>query len=273
MRQVVFCVWLILIGQPIALAHQSSATYVANEAVLITNGDKKVLFDPFFHQVFGTYQLVPEQTKQAIFSAAPPFDNLTAIVISHAHGDHFAADEVLKYMLKYPMTQLIAPEQAVTELMLLSGAKQILPQVTSVKLAFDQQPKAFEVAGLEIDAVRIPHAGWPSRAEIENLVFRVTLNSQNTSVTVMHLGDADPEDKHFLPYKSHWKERVSDTALPPYWFYFSAEGNDILNEIINAKQSIGIHVPVVIPNQLKSGTADYFSAPGETRNIGESHKH
>lgn len=262
-----------MLGQPIVLAHQSAITYVANEAVLITHGDKKVLFDPFFHQVFGTYQLVPEETKKAIFGAAPPFDNLTAIVISHAHGDHFAADEVLKYMLRYPTVQLIAPEQAVTELMLLAGASQILPQVTSVKLEFEQDPKTFEVAGLIFEAVRIPHAGWPSRAEVENLVFRVTLKNQSASVTVIHLGDADPDDNHFLPYKNHWQKQVSDTALPPYWFYFSAEGNDILTEIINANKSIGIHVPVDIPNRLKSSSVDYFSKPGETRNIGKEHNH
>ena len=69
-----------------------------------------------------------------------------------------------------------------------------------------------------IDAVRIPHAGWPSRADIENLVFRVPLKNQGTSVTVMHLGDADPDADHYLQYKDHWQQRVSDTALPPYWF-------------------------------------------------------
>jgi L-ascorbate metabolism protein UlaG (beta-lactamase superfamily) len=255
------------------MAHQASVTYVANEAVLITNGDKKVLFDPFFHQAFGTYQLVPEDMKQAIFSGAAPFDNLTAIVISHAHGDHFSADEVLKYLQKYPDTQLIAPEQAVTELKGLAGANQISDQVTSVKLAFNQAPRTLEVAGLVIDAVRIPHAGWPGRANVENLVFRVTLKNQDSSVTVMHMGDADPNDEHYLPYKDHWQKRMSDTALPPYWFYSSAEGRDILTDILNVKKSIGIHVPIDIPNHLKSSNEDYFSKPGEMRNIDKSHKH
>lgn len=273
MKQLVFCVWFILSGQPFALAHQSSLTYVANEAVLITSADKKVLFDPFFHQAFGTYQLVPEDIKQAIFSAAPPFDNLTAIIISHAHGDHFAADEVLKYLQQHPTTQLIAPEQAVIELMALAGADRIHPQVTGIKLAFNQQPKTLDVAGLLIDAVRIPHAGWPSRADVENLVFRVTLKNQDSSVTVMHLGDADPDDAHFLPYKDHWQKRISDTALPPYWFYFSAEGRDILTDILNIKNSIGIHVPVEIPKQLKSSEEDYFSKPGEIRILEGSHRH
>jgi L-ascorbate metabolism protein UlaG (beta-lactamase superfamily) len=255
------------------MAHQASVTYVANEAVLITNGDKKVLFDPFFHQAFGTYQLVPEDTRQAIFSGAPPFDNLTAIVISHAHGDHFSADDVLKYLQNHPKAQLIAPEQAVTELKGLPGANQISPQVTSVKLAFNQAPKTLEVAGLLIDAVRIPHAGWPGRAHVENLVFRVTLKNQDSSVTVMHMGDADPDDAHYLPYKDHWQKRISDTALPPYWFYSSAEGRDILTDILNVKETIGIHVPIEIPNHLKSSSEDYFSKPGEMRNIEKAHKH
>ena len=174
MIKVVVLVWLIICIHSKVMAHQTSVTYVANEAVLIINGEKKVLFDPFFHTAFGIYQLVPEDTQQAIFSGTPPFDNLTAIVISHAHGDHFAADDVLEYLLKYPNTHLIAPQQAVTELSILSGANQVLPQVTSVRLAFNQTPKSLEVAGLVIDAVRIPYAGWPGRADIENLVFRVT---------------------------------------------------------------------------------------------------
>ncbi len=273
MRQLVLLVCLIICSQCVVMAHQASITYVANEAVLITNGNKKVLFDPFFHQAFGTYQLVPEETKEAIFNGTPPFDNLTAIIISHAHGDHFAADDVLRYLQKHPNTQLIAPQQAVTELRTLDGVMQILPQVTSVKLAFNQTPKSVEVAGLLVDVVRIPHAGWPSRAGIENLVFRVTLTNQDTSVTVMHMGDADPSDDHYLPYKDHWQNRISDTALPPYWFYSSAEGRDILTDILNVKKSIGIHVPIKIPSLLKSSGQDYFSKPGEIRMVNEYHKH
>ncbi|WP_339718996.1 MBL fold metallo-hydrolase [uncultured Paraglaciecola sp.] len=273
MKQLFFLVWSIICSQSLVLAHQQSITYVANEAVLITKGDYKVLFDPFFHQAFGTYQLVPEDIKQAIFSGTPPFDNLTAIVISHAHGDHFAADDLLLYLQQFPTTQLIAPEQAVTELMALQGADSIGPQVTSIKLAFKQPPITLEIAGLVIEAVRIPHAGWPSRAKVENLVFRVTLKNHDSSVTVMHMGDADPNDDHYLLYKDHWQKRMSDTALPPYWFYFSAEGRDILTDILNVKKTIGIHVPTDIPNQLKSSGQDYFSKPGEVRMLDESHSH
>ncbi|MFT6779052.1 MAG: L-ascorbate metabolism protein UlaG (beta-lactamase superfamily) [Paraglaciecola sp.] len=258
MRTLAFSILLITFGHCKTLAHQASATYVANEAVLITNGDKKVLFDPFFHQAFGTYQLVPEDIQNAIFNGSPPFDNLTAIVISHAHGDHFDADDVFKYLQKHPNTQLIAPQQAVTELIALAGANQVLSQVSSVKLVFNQAPKTLEVAGLIIDAVRIPHAGWPGRAKIENLVFRVTLKSQDSSVTVMHMGDADPDDEHYLAYKDHWKKRVTDTAFPPYWFYFSAEGRDILTDILILKRVLEFMYPLKYPIYLNLAVRTIF---------------
>ncbi|MEP2653611.1 MAG: MBL fold metallo-hydrolase [Paraglaciecola sp.] len=263
---------LTLVFTPVS-AHQATATYVGNEAVLVVNGDKKVLFDPFFHQAFGTYQLVPKEIRRAIFAGHAPYDNLTAIVISHAHGDHFSANDVLRYLGAYPSTQLIAPKQAIDELIKLPKSLDIRPQIRGIELAINDAPVTINVAGLMVEAVRIPHAGWPSRANIENLVFRVTLNHAKSPITIMHLGDADPDDNHYIPYKRYWQQRVTDTAFPPYWFYFSAEGNDILNEILNVKNSVGLHVPVIIPKRLKATGADFFSSPGEVRTLSNKHSH
>ena len=38
---------------------QGSATYLGNEAVMVSLDDTKIIFDPFFHNNFGVYQLVP----------------------------------------------------------------------------------------------------------------------------------------------------------------------------------------------------------------------
>jgi L-ascorbate metabolism protein UlaG (beta-lactamase superfamily) len=247
----------------------TSATYIANEAILVQHGDKKILFDPFFHQNFGIYQLVPAETKKKIFAAQAPFDNIDAIVISHAHGDHFAADQVLAYLSRYKDTHLIAPQQAIDQLTALPGADDISAQLTGIKLAFNDAPKNIEVSDLIVEAVRIPHAGWPSRADIENIVFRITLPKEAAQnkppFSVIHMGDADPDDNHYLPYKSHWQARKTDVAFPPYWFYSSLEGNYILEELINTKQSVGIHVPMKVPKLLQQSDKDYFSRSGETR--------
>ncbi len=57
--------------------------------------------------------------------------------------------------------------------------------------------------------IRIPHAGWPERASVSNLVFRITLDN---NVTIMHMGDADSNDEHFQPYKDYWQKTKEE-----YW--------------------------------------------------------
>ena len=252
-------------------AHEQTAiaTYVGNEGVMISNGSSKIIFDPFFHNNYNTYQLVPEEIRHAIFNNKAPYDNIDAIFISHAHGDHFAADDMLKYLKANPQSKLVAPNQAVKKLAALDDSTSVMKQITSIDLSFGDKPTTITIDNLLIEAVRIPHAGWPGRADISNLVFRVTLND---SVTIMHMGDADPNDTHFAPYKKHWQKTVTNTAFPPYWFFSSNDGPLILAERINTEESIGIHVPVKVPTTLKMTEEQYFSKPGEQKTINHKHK-
>ena len=129
-------------------------------------------------------------------------------------------------------------------------------------------PQTITIGDITATAVRIPHAGWPApkRAAIQNMVYRVTLKDD---ATVIHMGDADPRRQHFIPHKEHWAERRTDTAFPPYWFLTSLQGRNILEDDMNVAKSIGVHVPLKIPAELKESGQDYFSKPGETRKIGK----
>ena len=49
-----------------AIAQQ--AFYMANEAVMVTDGDTKVLFDPLYPESYGQYLLVPEAMRAALFA-------------------------------------------------------------------------------------------------------------------------------------------------------------------------------------------------------------
>jgi len=249
---------------------QATATYLGNEGVMVQNGDSKIVFDPFFHNDYGHYQLVPEELRQALFNNQVPYDNIDAIFVSHAHGDHFAADDMLKYLSSHPHTKFIAPNQAVDKLAALEGSSSIMKQIISINLTYGDDPKIIKLDNILIEAVRIPHAGWPSpsRASISNLVFRVTLDD---TVTVMHMGDADPNDVHFKPYKEYWQNNLTNTAFPPYWFFASKQGPFILNERINTEQSVGIHVPVNVPDSLIKTGETYFSKPTEKKDVGHKH--
>jgi len=248
--------------------YSATATYLGNEAVMIENGSNKIVFDPFFHNDYGTYQKVPDEIRKAMFLGVKPYDNIDVVFISHAHGDHFAAHDMVIYLQKHPDSRLVAPSQAIDKIKRVDDYQSIMKQVVSLDLKLGDEVKTINSGDLLIEVVRIPHAGWPGRADISNLVYRVTLAG---NVTIMHMGDADPNDLHFKPYKDHWQKTKTNAAFVPYWFFISESGPIILDERINTESSIGIHVPTKVPESLKISGEDYFSKPGEHKSV--NHKH
>ena len=150
-------------------------------------------------------------------------ENVDAIFVSHLHQDHFSVGEVIAYMETHEDVRVFAPAQAVDLMRNEARDPSIFDRVTPIGLERLDAPLSFEEGELKVDVVRIPHAGWPGRAEISNLVWRVTLSD---GITVMHLGDADPRDEHFAPHSEHWMVKRTDTAYPPYWFFLSDEGRE-----------------------------------------------
>ena len=239
------------------------ALYLANEGVMVAQAGTKIVFDPLYDNTYGTYQAVPEVLRAALLSATPPFDNIEALFVSHSHGDHFSAADVATFMAAHPRAWVVAPSQAIAQL---KKIEPLLPaqRMISIALEYDAKPLTLTVGSLQVEAVRIAHAGGAKRRAIENILYRVKMPND---AIVMHLGDADPAATHYEPYAEHWRSRSTDLAFPPYWFLNSAQGRALLTSQLNAGQSIGVHVPVEIPPELKASGADFFTQPGESRTI------
>lgn len=237
---------------------------------MVVHGDSKVLFDPIFHYGPDTYQRLPQEMRAAIMAGESPYDGVDGVFISHFHPDHFSASGLLDLLRARGGIHLYAPDQAVAEMRQLAAAEdeRVFERVTIFDLEYGDAPVFVRKGGLLIEAVRIPHSGWPTRrTDVQNIAFRVTL--EDTS-TVLHLGDADPRVVHFEQDESFWSERRIDLALPPYWFFLSEAGLEILEDHVYARHSIGIHVPAefaedrsAIPEELLG--EDLFMRPGEGR--------
>lgn len=246
------------------------ARYLANAGVMIASGETKVLFDPFFRNSYGQYDLMPEEMEAALFAGSPPWDGIDAIFISHHHGDHFDPAVVLQFLQKWPAVHLYAPQQAVAAISAIDDqANDLLqPRVHAIKLERDSAPLRLDINGLLVDAVRIAHGGWPARhANVENIVFRVTLDS---TATVMHLGDADAGREHYAQHSSYWQERETDLALVPVWLMLTDKGRYALDEYVDAEHAIGMHVYDSVPDDPDSRPPEFegldiFTQPGESR--------
>jgi len=250
----------------------ASAQYLANEGLMVVRGETKVLFDPLFRNGYGHYQLLPRPMEEALFAGAPPFDGIDAVFISHHHGDHFSPADILRLLKVQPDIHVYAPSQAVAGLREVAGEQdeKVFQRVTAVDLAYQDEPVLLKKEGLLIEAVRIPHSGWPtSRLDIENISWRVTLNE---TTTVLHMGDADPNDIHFERDAAYWDKTHVHMAFPPYWFFGSVGGREILKNRLKPGHSVGVHVPVSIPTDpalrpVELRDYDLFTRPGESRGI------
>ena len=270
MKRMMQCLLLAALSTTAGGQEKSIVRYLANEGVMITHGDTRILFDPLFADSFGQYQMVPQNVLDAIFAGAAPFDGVDAVFISHFHGDHFSASEVLRLLQVRREIQLYAPAQAVAEMRRIATTddQEIFDRITIFDLDYGDAPVFVRQEGLLIEAVHVPHSGWPTaRTDVQNISFRVTL--EDTS-TVLHLGDADARLVHFEQDQIYWDERRIDLAFPPYWFFLSDDGREILESRINIRNSIGIHVPArfgdapsSVPDELLGD--DLFTRPGEGR--------
>lgn len=258
---------------PPATAQESArAHYLANEGLMVALGDTRVLFDPLFNESFGQYELLPESMREALFAGEPPWDGVDAVFISHYHDDHFSPGDMVRFLRLRENVHLYAPEQAMAALREVAGADDatLSARLHGIALEYGDEPRRIEIPGLLIEAVRIPHSGWPNRqADVENIAWRVTLNDK---ATVLHLGDADTKGRHFAEHQEYWEQRDLHMAFPPYWYFLSQEGLRVLHERLRPAHAVGIHVPATVPDE-RAGRGeglrdvDLFTRPGETREI------
>ncbi len=252
--------------------HAWHAHYLANAGVMIARGDTKVIFDPFFRNDYGRFDLVPAAMEAEIFSGSSPWDGIDAIFISHHHDDHFDPAVVMKFLDRWPSVRLYAPQQAVAALLAVAEApgESLLNRVHGLDLERDSPAIRFSMEGLVVEAVRIAHAGWPGRhADVENIAFRVTLDN---ATTVMHLGDADAGREHYVPHREYLEARETDLAMVPVWLLLTDKGRYVLDEHIDAEHEIGVHVYKNIPDDSQDrppefGGLDLFTEPGEIRHF------
>jgi len=248
---------------------ESRVVYLANEGVAVFHNQTTLLFDPIFITKDAYYAAVPDDVRDAIISGAEPYTDIAAVFVSHYHLDHFEPAEMLRLMMQHEKTELYAPKQAVDAMREVAHSEHadIFSRISVLDLAYGDEPKSIQAGNLKVQGFYVPHSGWPkTSSDIENIAFRVTIDDV---ATVVHLGDADTDKAHFTAHQHHWQERTANIALPPYWFFYSSEGNEILDTFIQPSRAVGIHVPSKyqrrenIPEELRE--FDLFTKPGETR--------
>jgi glyoxylase-like metal-dependent hydrolase (beta-lactamase superfamily II) len=96
-------------------------TFLANEGVLLSAGETRVVIDGLF-QPYKTYAVMPAADRERIEASQPPFDGIDLVLVSHMHGDHFHAESVARHLRHNPQATLVTSGQVVAEVAARLGA-------------------------------------------------------------------------------------------------------------------------------------------------------
>ena len=211
-------------------------TYIANEGVLVSAGDKQVLIDALHREYKFAYAFPPPDLLRSLESAASPYNKIDLILVTHIHGDHFHPLSVGLHLQNNPKARLVSSEQ------IAEGVKKDFSGFGTIEKRVDRVPHEWKrkvelnVAGINLKGLGLKHSG-ANFSWIQNLGYIVELNGAK----ILHIGDADMTEENFSSLGL--VEEKIDVAFIPYWFLLSNTGRAIVKNQIRAKHVIAVHVP------------------------------
>jgi L-ascorbate metabolism protein UlaG (beta-lactamase superfamily) len=232
-------------GAPVAASGSSAAlpqqqtsleiTYVANEGVLISSGDKRVLIDGLHREYQRAYAFLPAPQRELIETAKVPFDGIDLILVSHLHLDHFHPESVGLHLQHNPGAALVSSQQVIDEVeKKFKDYEAIKARVTGATPPLKTR-MALKAAGIDVEFLGLGH-GTERHASIQNLGHVIKLGGKK----LLHVGDADTSVEIFE--KFNLDEEGIDIAFIPYWFLLGEAGQTVIREHIKPKRIIAVHV-------------------------------
>ncbi|MCP4155482.1 MAG: MBL fold metallo-hydrolase [bacterium] len=206
-----------------------SVTYIANDGYIFSDGTHKVAVDCMFYLKYGSWHSPNKKMKKKMENGEKPFDNIDVIIVTHAHGDHYKADMVAKYMSKIETT-LIAPPQAIARL---KKSQFFIPGKGTILTAPGDffKSREFKVKELNITTLTLRHVG--KNRPTQNMVVRVGFKD----LTITHAGDAKLDDLFEAKFPK------TDIVMLSYWQGFKNETMEKINKNIKPKYVIFKHAP------------------------------
>jgi len=253
MKALLISVGLLLLSATTLQAQENSTavprkaidiTYIANEGFLISSRGSKVLIDGIFTEGFGRFQTPTAETLAKESQASPPFDNITALLVSHYHPDHINPAYVVQHLLHDTKAVLIAPAQVNDRLKNINGYKAIENRV--VVAVLNMNAAVWRNREMSVKVVPLQHASNDT-GDIQNLGSIITIGG----FKLFHSGDANAAD--VSAYKSlNLADENIDVAFLPFWFLDGGDGGKG-QEIIRT-----IKPKAIVLMHVETGQADHL---------------
>jgi L-ascorbate metabolism protein UlaG (beta-lactamase superfamily) len=211
----------------------SKLTYTANAGVMITIDGKKLLIDALNSSVHPLYKRTPEDIAEKLINGIPPYDSITAVLITHSHLDHFDEKKVAELLDKSPDTVVVSTSEVIS---IIREQLKVKDDSRLISLSPNRQESTrLELQGIGITAFALTHEGNIDN-NIDNLAFLI-----EGSKNILHLGDAAPIRENYVTLELPQLEL--DLLIANFPYISLPAGRNIISEYIKPKKIAIVHLP------------------------------
>lgn len=239
-------IWVSACAGALVLAFSQAAsadvtiTRLANEGVIIDDGETRIMIDGLVVEPYALYGGLPAELAQQYSTATGVFADIEVALASHKHHDHNQPQFACDFLHASESTRLVTSIQVIE---LVRERCRPLVRTSSRVGAIDPgyaAPVEFNVGTAKITAFLLSH-GTGKYAKLQNFGHLVEMGG----VTVLHIGDAamDPTDFATALAGNPW----IDVALIPFWFFQPGPGMAVVERYMDAPNKLAVHIP---PNEM-----------------------
>lgn len=211
-------------------------TYVANEGVLVSCGDEKILIDALFDKPNPEYRPPSPGDLDKIMTGKAPFDGVDLVLVTHNHPDHFDAPLAVRYLETFPEAVLLAPADAAAEMRNAAGDwAKIESRVVPLDIEIGRQEKR-NPKRIPVSALRTKHSG--DRDSPMNLMYLFELPGWR----IFHEGDSNGDITGYLGFGLG--SAAVDLALVHFWFPLDPKLADFLQRNLKTDHIALMHLPI-----------------------------
>lgn len=208
-----------------------SALHTSNAGVLLNIGRNTLGIDLFSRDPEGIYPDTPEWLERELWEKTERRE-LTTLLFTHGHGDHFCLPSVLEALRRNPELQVISTREVIQKLrqkeVTAGNLLEVSPEETG-KVCLD-------LPGFYLELFNSPHMG-EQYAGIQNLACLLETGGQKLLVP----GDAWPT-AGFFARVAGWSEEI-DWMLAPFPLIGLPSVRRVMAEALDIQNILALHLP------------------------------
>lgn len=227
---------LLVISISQAAVADVTITRLANEGVIIEDGQTRLMIDGLVVEPYALYGGLPPDLAQQFSTASGVFEDISLAFASHKHHDHIQPEYACKFLKASHSTRLITSLQVIELVrercrhMVVTGSR-----VGMIEPAYSE-PVILPIETAKITIFPLSH-GTGKYAKLQNWGHVVEMGG----VRVLHIGDAAMDATDFATAAAEIADL--DVALIPFWFFQPGPGMKVVEQYMDAPHKLAVHIP------------------------------